>query len=73
MSNLRYIISTRVDISTSLIVQELSFSSSGDVLSMRDMVTRWVINAQDAGVRESLIRLGWTPPPPGFKPPENKG
>lgn len=27
-----------------------------------EQISRWVVNTRDAGIREALIRLGWTPP-----------
>lgn len=41
-----------------LIVQETGFSGSDQILGM----ARNVIQLQEQGVREALIKLGWTPP-----------
>lgn len=32
------------------------------------MLSRWVADSREEGVRASLIKLGWTPPPDNYRP-----
>lgn len=29
-----------------------------------NVLSKWIIDTRDKAIREALIRLGWTPPPP---------
>ena len=46
----------KTDIKNDAIIQKL-------VLDKREMLARWVLDTRDDDIRESLIKLGWTPPP----------
>lgn len=65
MTNIRYQVETKVCLDTGLIVQDVFCDdrlSYGRDAKMEVLYTR-VIRMQDEGIREALIKLGWTPPP----------
>jgi hypothetical protein len=60
MSKVRFNVGTDVT-SDGLITQVLS-SYHNDIMTV---ISQRVIDLQEAGVREALIKLGWTPPKEG--------
>lgn len=58
-------VTTGVDLSQQLIAQRVDMVDNQDIWPL---ITREVIRLKDAGVRQALIRFGWTPPPDGFVP-----
>jgi hypothetical protein len=42
-----------------VITQTLELEREG----IMEHLSRWVVRAQDEGIRQALIQLGWTPPP----------
>jgi len=50
-------LTTRFSMDTGVITQDLL----GPILE--GSLTRWVMETHEAGIREALIQLGWTPPP----------
>ncbi|MNL82696.1 hypothetical protein D3C87_2101350 [compost metagenome] len=60
--NLRYQVETKVCMDTSLIVQDV-FLDDGMRDSKLETLYTNVLRLQDEGIRDALIKLGWTPPP----------
>lgn len=41
------------------------------ILELREATTvlsKWVVDTREKGIREGLVNLGWTPPPADWKP-----
>ena len=53
---MKYLVNTNFN--EELISQEVLMEAAG----IRESITRQVIHLQEEGIREALIKLGWTPP-----------
>jgi len=52
---LSYKIDTVIDINDHIILQSL-------IDDQKNVISRWVLDTREQGIREALIKLGWTPP-----------
>ena len=52
---LSYKIDTVIDIKDHIILQSL-------IDDQKNVISRWVLDTREQGIREALIKLGWTPP-----------
>ena len=52
---LSYKIDTVIDINDHIILQSL-------IDDQKNVISRWVLVTREQGIREALIKLGWTPP-----------
>lgn len=51
---LNYQLDSKIDLASEVIRLELK--------SQTETLSRWVVNTRDESVRNSLVRMGWTPP-----------
>ena len=61
--NLKYQVETKVDLSNDLIVQDVLVNDLWDREGKMKVLYTNVLRMQDEGIRDALIKLGWTPPP----------
>ena len=69
MSNPSYVVAT-TPFSNGMIVQEVSYLA-GIVAaqdSIHEVISRKIVHTGEEQIRQALIKLGWTPPPEGWKP-----
>lgn len=67
--NIEYRINTSV--SDQVIVQEVDMPCLLDLEdeSRRELLYRRIVNLEEQGIRDALIKLGWTPPPSDWRAP----